>query len=100
MSARQLAVVIGSMVSMSAVIGCLSYIMTRYCQIQIAASTDWDTVQVLDSYCLSEIQFWNDNLSQVNKRDCFVHVENYKMVYSDASSYACGALIKGTTELT
>lgn len=98
-SARELAVVVGSIISMSAVIGPLSRIMTRHCQISIAAANDWDSVHDLDNYCISEIQFWHENLKKVNKKDCFIQVANNKMIYSDASSYACGALVKGESHL-
>ena len=56
MSARELAALVGSIISMGAVLGRFTHIMTRHCQITVAAAGDWDTKHPLDS-CLSEIQF-------------------------------------------
>ena len=57
-STRELASVTGSVISLSPVFGNLSRIMSRHCQISIAASPGWDFVSELDSYCVAELQFW------------------------------------------
>jgi hypothetical protein len=62
MSARELSTIVGSIISMGPVLGRLARIMTRHCQITVAAAADWDTKHALDSYCLLEIQFWLQNL--------------------------------------
>ena len=56
-STRELASVTGSVISLSPVFGNLSRIMSRHCQISIAASPGWDFVSELDSYCVAELQF-------------------------------------------
>ena len=77
----------------------LASIMTRHCQISIAASPDWDTEFYLDKFCLAEGNFWRENLTTLKTRQFFKPILSHsKIVYSDASSYACGALIKGTEQ--
>jgi len=98
-SARELASVTGSIISMSPVVGHLANIMTRHCQITIAAAQDWDSKHELDNYCLNEITFWRENIKCVNMKKCFSHQVYNKIVYSDASNYACGALTEGDKEV-
>ena len=54
-SARELAKIVGSIISMGSVLGRLTRIMTRHCQMTVAAGQDWNTKYALDNYCLSEI---------------------------------------------
>lgn len=68
--------------------------MTRHCQMTIAAAYNRDTICSLDNYCLSKIKFWLENLHRVNTKKCFNTVAHNKIIYSDASSYACEAVIK------
>ena len=98
-SARELARLVGSIISMSPVLGRLTRIMSRHCQMSVAAAEHWDREFALDAYCLSEIQFWSENLREVNKNFCFIPREHNKIIYSDASKYACGALVKGEAQL-
>ena len=93
-TARELASVVGSIISMGVVFGNVVRIMTRHCQISIAAAETWDTQQPLDDYCSLELQFWDLNLKKFNQKNCFQQPINSKIVYSDASSFACGALIQ------
>ena len=93
-SARELAGIIGSIISMGAVVGRLTRVMTRHCQITIAASASWDTRHQLDSYCISELMFWSNHIMQINKKPCFQPVVYHKIVYSDA----CGALLRNGSE--
>ena len=58
--------------------------MTRHCQITVAAAGNWDTKHPLDSYCLSEIQFWLEHLNHGNFKYCFNSVQHSKII-SDAS---------------
>ncbi len=98
-SARELAKIVGSIISMGPVLGRLTRIMTRHCQMTVAAGEDWDTKHPLDNYCLSGIKFWVDNLHHVNSKYCFNPISHNKLVYSDASNYACGALVKGDKQM-
>ncbi|CAB3983682.1 Hypothetical predicted protein [Paramuricea clavata] len=98
-SARELAKIVGTIISMGPVLGRLTRIMTRHCQMTVAVGQDWDTKYALDNYCLSEINFWLQNLQFVNSKYCFNRIAHNKMVYSDASAYACGALVQGETQM-
>ena len=98
-SARELAAIVGSIMSMNPVLGRLSRIMSRHCQITVAIAENWDTKHKLHNYCLSELQFWHENLKSVYSKYCFNQPIHNKMIYSDASKYACGALVKGDEEL-
>ena len=84
---------------MNPVLGHLSFIMTRHCQITIAIAEDWDTRHELESYCLQELKFWRENLPHLNSKHCFRPLLHNKIVFSDASQYACGSLIQANKEL-
>ena len=94
-SARDLASLVGKMISMSAVLGNLSSIMTKHCQMSVAAAQDWDTPSPLDRYCIVELEFWKDSLRRLNSRDLFSCNPPFISVYSDASDVACGGHILG-----
>lgn len=98
-SARELAKLVGSIISMGPVLGKLTRIMTRHCQMTVATAPDWDSRHPLDDYCLSEIKFWSENLHLVNSKYCFNPIMHNQIVYSDASEYACGALVQGENQL-
>ena len=99
LSARELSRIIGSILSMSAVLGRLTRIMTRHCQITVAIADHWDTKQPLDIYCIKELKFWQDNANHINQKYCFGHVTYNKVIFSDASDYGCAAFVKGNEEL-
>ena len=92
MCARQLTGIGGSIISTRDVFGRIVRIMTRHFQITVAAAADWDTKHALDDNCLSEIQFWFQNMLQSNRtqQDC---------LFAPSSSHACAALIMGGDEL-
>ena len=94
-SARDLASLVGKIISMSAVLGNLSSIMTKHCQMSVAAAQDWDTPSPLDRYCIVELEFWKDSLRRLNSRDLFSCNPPFISVYSDASDVACGDHILG-----
>ena len=71
-STRELASVTGSVISLSPVFGNLSRIMSRHCQISIAASPGWDFVSELDSYCVAELQFWLSSIKNYKKLDHWI----------------------------
>ena len=92
-SARELASLVGRIISGGAVFGNISRIMTRYCSISVASAQDWDSKFYLDQYCVRELYFWEANLKRLNCRvvaDSPYKMSNY-VVYSDASATGCGA---------
>ena len=99
-STRVLASVTGSVISLSPVFGDLSRIMSRHCQISIAASPGWDFASELDSYCVAELQFWLSSIKKYNSKNCFQSLSHHHKVYSDASGFACGAIILNNTQIS
>ena len=91
-SARELASFTGKIISTSAVTKNVSQIMTRHCSMSIAAANDWDSKFQLDSYCIQEIRFWENNISKLNSREVSpISIKSYFVAYSDASQTGCGA---------
>ena len=73
--------------------------MTRHGQMSVVAAHDWDSKYSLDNYCLSEIKFCLENVHLVNSKYCFNPIAHNKIVHSDASEYACGALVQGENQM-
>lgn len=59
----------------------LSNIMTKHCQISVAAAQDWDTLFSLDRYCTVELEIWRDTLRWVNARIVFIGNAPFISVY-------------------
>lgn len=95
-TARQLARVVGQILSTGPVTGKLARIMSRHCQMSIACADNWDTPSQIDEYCLHELQFWKTNMKLVNARSFKESTHTNKIICSDASATACGAIIVGT----
>ena len=59
-SARDLASLLGRIISVVAVFGNISRLMTRYCSISVASAQDWDSKFYLDQDCIRELYFLED----------------------------------------
>jgi ribonuclease HI len=90
-SVRKLASVIGMIISMRPVIGNLTRIMTRHCQMSVACTNSWDLVFELDRYRMLKLEFWQCNLQSVNNRSVLSSPSPHITFYSDASALACAA---------
>ena len=92
-SARELASLVGRIMSGGAAFGIISRLMTRYCSSSVASALYWDSEFYLDQYCVRELYFWEANLKRLNCRE--VSDSPYRMskyvVYSDASATGCGS---------
>ena len=95
LSATRLASIVGNIISMSPVLGNLSRIMTRHCQMSVAAAQDWDSIFLLDRYCVEELEFWKNNLRSVNTRSVSDLSFPFTSIYSDASNVACAGHVAG-----
>ena len=92
-TARELAKVVGKIISMTPVMGNICNIMTRFSSIEIATRQSWDSKLAF--------KFQNEVLNELNFWIRCIHSENIKMlrhtkkksvlVYSDASNIASGA---------
>lgn len=94
-SARRLAQCSGKIISMSAVFGNLTRLMTRYIYKEIETRKSWDYKYKLhlENPCLEELKFWLKNISVRNKRYLSSYTPLGKIVFSDASSIAAGSYI-------
>jgi hypothetical protein len=90
-SARKLASAVEMIISMGPVMGTLTRIMTRHCQMSIACSPSWDSLFDLDRYCILELEFWQSNLKIVNCLSFTPKPAATKSFFSDASQLACAA---------
>ena len=58
----------------------------------VAAASDWDSKLKLDQYSVHEVQFWRNNINQLNSREVNpISNSSHFVVYSDASQSGCGA---------
>ena len=92
-SARELASLMGRIISGGAVFGNISRLTTRYCSISVASAQNWHSKFFLDQYCVRKVYFWEATLKQLNCRvvsDSPYRMSNY-VLYSDASATGCGA---------
>ena len=94
-SARNLARVIGKIMSMYPVIGDLTCLMSRFSYIEIDNRNSWDSLLKRDflDTVHTELQFWFKNLISLNKKSLVSPRLTKRIVYSDASSTAAGAYI-------
>lgn len=95
-SIRDIASFVGRIISLGPVVGNISRLMSRFCQMSIAESISYDDVTVLDSNMKTELNFWNSKIEQLNSRACFSKKPPVTVVIEgDASSSGCGSFIQG-----
>ena len=92
-SARELASFTCQIISTAPVVGNIGRITTRHCVMSTLCVDHWDSVFCLDDYCREELNFWKDNLINLNSRNCFVSKDPSYFVYSDDSATGGGAFI-------
>jgi hypothetical protein len=71
-SARELASLVGKIISARSVFGNTSWIMTRYCSISIAAAQDWDSVFLLNEYCQRELVLEYEIYINITIQLCYI----------------------------
>ena len=84
---------VGQIISLSPVCGNITRLMTRHCQMKIADATDEDELITLDEFCVSEIEFWKENVRSLNVRHIFKCNKMNKIICCDASSSGSGAIV-------
>ena len=92
---RSLATVVGQIISSTPCVGGVTRIMTRSLYAVVNTKVSWDSTVVLTKEACSELVFWSQNVDSLN---CRCHswlslCQPAKLVYSDASDYACGSFI-------
>ena len=92
---RELTSITGKIVSMSLVLGNITKLMTKYLYSSVECKLGWDTTMNISKHpgTLMELKFWLDNVSRLNYK-ILISYETPKVVsYSDASTFACGAIM-------
>ena len=92
---KKLASVVGQVISLETSVGNIVRLMTRSAYRIINSCSSWYAYIRLDSPTIRELRFWRDNARHLNSKQLWS--ENpipSKVVYSDASSAACGAVLE------
>ena len=76
--------------SCSLVLGNVANVMTKYLHYCIESRTGWDAVVTISPQARKELEFWRDNLDNMNVSKLDIRKECSKIVYSDASSTGFG----------
>jgi hypothetical protein len=90
-SVRQLASVVGHVISLGPVVGNIARLMSRFCQMSIANSFSYDSLVLLDSLMRSKLYFWKANIDSLAPLYCLQVLS----IFGDTSSTGCGSFIKG-----
>lgn len=92
-TARKLAQCVGRIISMSPVLGNITRLMTRYCYICIESRSTWDSRLAIGDKdeIFNELIFWSNNINSLNTKRLDSYSKSSVIVFSDASSVACGA---------
>ena len=92
---RAVASVTGQIISLTPGYGNITLLMSRFLQSFVKLHSGWDCPLDFRSYlyfseCLQEIDFWLSNCARLNGRSLTPYSLPVTLVYSDASSFACG----------
>lgn len=92
---RKLASVCGKIISLGNCVGNVTRLMTRNTFLVINSTADWNSLVSLTPECLHELNFWKNNLADINGLPFWpIKRKPSKIVYSDASNSACGSYIQ------
>ena len=95
-TARKLARCTGKIISMQAVLGNISRLMTKCLYMYIETRSYWDSHLKLNSNdpCIQELYFWKNNVRKLNCKKLLVTMSIPEVVvYSDSSNVATGAFM-------
>ena len=91
---RSLGTVVGQIISLTPCVGGVTRIMTRSLYALVKTKVSWNSTVVLTKEACSELVFWSQNVDSLNCRCPWLpFCQPAKLVYSDASDYACGSFI-------
>lgn len=83
---KNVASVVGQLISMTVVVGHVSQIMTRYLSSDILTARYWDSYIHLGEGSRQQLEFWNQNLEALNRKNLHESHKCSKIVFSDASA--------------
>ena len=94
-SARELAKLVGKIISTKVVLGNITQLKTRYLYHCIDSSPSWDNrISLLyKNKVTQEISFWKNNFVHLNKRFWNIHTSPEIIISSDASATGLAALL-------
>ena len=90
---RTVASFVGQIISMAYVLGNIVYIMTKSLSIDILKANSWNCNITLTGCSLDQIQFWKENIEDVNVKSLRSDLSCNTFVYSDASGSGYGGYI-------
>ena len=97
-TARMLASVAGKITSLNLVVGNVTNLMTKYSHFAICARERWDSYFSLSDDVKQELNFWLSNLDSLKVKPLKDVTVTSRIVYSDASSVACGGYTVGVRD--
>ena len=90
-----LASVVGQIISITPCVGNVTRIMTRSLYAVVNRGVSWSSMVELTREAQDELKFWNQNVDSLNGCSPWRAISKpTKLVYSDASSQACGSFIE------
>ena len=92
-SARKVARIAGTIISMGPAIGPLSRLFTRQMYKFVDTSPHWDAQTNLNSGTKSELMFWANNINAANGYSIKQNHAITKVIYTDASQHSYGGYI-------
>ena len=100
-SPRQLASVIGKLISMHTVMGPIVQLHTRDCLRLVASQTSWDQKISLSQGAIRELNVCQDSIELWNHKPFIQPQDIASIVYSDASDVGCAAvtIVNGQTHV-
>ncbi len=90
---RLLSQVAGKIMALKPAVGNVVHLMTRGLSRQIALGGSWDGQSQMDLEVRREIQFWFDNISNLNGKDISENYDVKNVIFSDASEKAFAGYI-------
>ncbi len=94
MKVKDLASVVGQVISLEMAVGNVVNLMTRSAYSLINNCSSWHDKVQLDSATKLEFNFWLNNISKLNSKQLWPdNLIPSRIVYSDASAHACGAIL-------
>ena len=98
-TARDLAQVTGSIISMSKAIGPSVYLHTRHMYYAIESRKSWVSIIFCSSKVIEELKLWSTNVDSLNGKKLFDQPQSFdSLVYSDASQQGYGSYIVSDKE--
>ena len=90
----KLASVCGKIISLGNCVGNVARLMTRNIFAVVNSATNWNSMVSLTPGCVEELNFWKVNFIYINGVPLWpIKRKPSRIVYSDASSSACGSFI-------